>query len=56
MDAIALDGVRRIVAYLERAVTDGNDREARWQMMMAALEGGMSISKGLGPAHPLETL
>lgn len=53
MDAIALDGVRRIVAYLERAVTDGNDREARWQMVMAALEGGMSISKGLGPAHAL---
>jgi 4-hydroxybutyrate dehydrogenase len=53
VDAIALDGVRRIFAYLERAVADGNDREARWQMMMAALEGGMSISKGLGPAHAL---
>jgi len=53
IDAIALDGVRRIFAYLERAVNDGNDREARWQMMMAALEGGMSISKGLGPAHAL---
>jgi alcohol dehydrogenase class IV len=53
VDAIALDGVRRIFAYLERAVARGNDREARWQMMMAALEGGMSISKGLGPAHAL---
>jgi alcohol dehydrogenase class IV len=53
VDAIALDGVRRIFAYLGRAVTNGNDREARWQMMMAALEGGMSISKGLGPAHAL---
>jgi 4-hydroxybutyrate dehydrogenase len=53
VDAIALDGIRRVVAYLERAVSDGNDREARWQMMMAALEGGMSISKGLGPAHAL---
>ena len=53
VDAIALDGIRRVVAYLERAVADGNDREARWQMMMAALEGGMSISKGLGPAHAL---
>jgi 4-hydroxybutyrate dehydrogenase len=51
VDAIALDGVRRIFAYLERAIA--NDREARWQMMMAALEGGMSISKGLGPAHAL---
>jgi alcohol dehydrogenase class IV len=53
VDAIALDGVRRVFAYLERAVADRNDREARWQMMMAALEGGMSISKGLGPAHAL---
>ena len=53
LDAIALDGIQRVFAYLERAVANGNDREARWQMMMAALEGGMSISKGLGPAHAL---
>jgi len=53
VDAIALDGIRRTFAHLERAVADGNDREARWQMMMAALEGGISISKGLGPAHAL---
>jgi len=53
VDAIALDGIRRVFVYLERAVTDGNDGEARWQMMMAALEGGISISKGLGPAHAL---
>jgi 4-hydroxybutyrate dehydrogenase len=53
VDAIALDGIRRVFAYLERAVADGNDREARWQIMMAALEGGMSICKGLGPAHAL---
>ena len=53
VDAIALDGVRRVFGYLERAVADGGDREARWQMMTAALEGGISISKGLGPAHAL---
>jgi alcohol dehydrogenase class IV len=53
VDAIALDGIRRAVAYLERAVADGNDREARWHMMMAAVEGGMAISKGLGGAHAL---
>lgn len=53
LDAIALDGIQRTVAHLERAVTDTNDREARWHVMMAALEGGMSISKGLGPAHAL---
>ncbi len=53
IDAMALHTVPRIFAYLERAVVDGNDRESRWQMMMAALAGGMTISKGLGPAHAL---
>lgn len=53
LDAIALDGIRRVFAYLERAVAVRNDREARWQMMMAALEGGITIPKGLGPAHAL---
>lgn len=53
VDAIALDGVRRAAAFIERAVEDGTDREARWHMMMAALEGGMAISKGLGIAHAL---
>jgi 4-hydroxybutyrate dehydrogenase len=53
LDAVALDGIQRTLAYLERAVSNGRDREARWHMMMAALEGGMSITKGLGPAHAL---
>jgi alcohol dehydrogenase class IV len=53
VDAIALDGIRRAARYLERAVADGQDREARWHMMMAAVEGGMAISKGLGCAHAL---
>lgn len=53
VDAIALDGVRRVLTYLERAVNDGGDREARWNMMMAAVQGGMSIHKGLGLAHSL---
>jgi alcohol dehydrogenase class IV len=53
LDAIALDGIQRVFAYLERAVADGSDLKARWQMMMAALEGGMSINNGLGPAHAI---
>ncbi len=53
VDAIALDGIRRVVTWIERAVADGSDREARWHMMMAALAGGIGISKGLGPAHAL---
>ena len=52
-EAIALDGIRRVVTYIERAVADGNDREARWNMQMAATEGGMALSKGLGSAHAL---
>ena len=53
VDAIALDGISRVVGYIERAVNDGFDREARWNMAMAALEGGMAISKGLGSVHEL---
>ncbi len=49
--AIALDCVARAGAWLVRAVEDGADREARWQMMMAALEGGMTFQKGLGAVH-----
>lgn len=49
--AIALDGIRHVVGYIERAVRDGQDREARRALMVAALEGGMAIHMGLGPAH-----
>src|SRR5258708_36962943 len=53
VDAVALGGVRRVVAHVERAVNDGKDRDGRWQMMMAALEGGISLSKGAGPEHAI---
>jgi 4-hydroxybutyrate dehydrogenase len=52
-DAVALDGIERLNIYLPRAVADGTDREARWNVMMGAVEGGMSMWKGLGPAHAL---
>jgi alcohol dehydrogenase class IV len=51
--ALALDGVRHVVSFIERAVTDGNDREARKMLMVAALEGGMAIHMGLGPGHAI---
>jgi 4-hydroxybutyrate dehydrogenase len=51
--ALALDGMRHVVAFIERAVKDGADREARKGMMMAALEGGMAIQMGLGPGHAI---
>lgn len=52
-EAIALDGLSRAVAQIERAVADGGDREARREMMMAALEGGLTFQKGLGAVHSL---
>ena len=52
-EAIALDGAGRITRHLERAVKDGQDREARWNMMMAAMEGAMAFQKGLGAVHAL---
>jgi alcohol dehydrogenase class IV len=53
LQAIALDGIARAVRYVRRATADGRDREARSQMLMAALQGGMSIWNGLGPIHAL---
>ena len=51
-DAIALDACTRVFAYVERATANGEDRDARWHMMMAALQA-MMCGKGLGPVHAL---
>jgi alcohol dehydrogenase class IV len=50
-EAIALDGLGRVVRHIETAYRDGGDREARWQMMMASMEGAMAFQKGLGAVH-----
>ncbi len=52
-DGIALEGLRRAAAYLERAVTDGSDIEARREMLAAALNAGLAAQKGLGGVHAL---
>lgn len=52
-DAIALDVLRRLWEWLPRAVSDGTDREARWNVMMGALEAAMTTWKGLGLSHAL---
>jgi alcohol dehydrogenase class IV len=52
-EAIALDGLVRAVSNIELAVTQGSNREARYEMMMAALEGGLTFQKGLGAVHAL---
>ncbi|MBR0755279.1 iron-containing alcohol dehydrogenase [Bradyrhizobium jicamae] len=53
IDAMALDGIRRIWQYLPRATMDGTDLVARSEVMMAAFEGGAAIAKGLGPGHAI---
>jgi 4-hydroxybutyrate dehydrogenase len=52
-EAIALDGVGRIGKWLERTVQDGQNREGRWNLMMASMEGAMAFQKGLGAVHSL---
>ena len=52
-EAIALDGAGRIWRNLERAVADGSNLAARSEMMMGALEGGLTFQKGLGAVHAL---
>lgn len=52
-EAIALDGLTRCAAHIETATRDGKHRDARWNMMMAAMEGAMAFQKGLGAVHAL---
>ncbi|MEM1087652.1 MAG: iron-containing alcohol dehydrogenase [Pseudomonadota bacterium] len=54
-DGVALDGLTRAVGKgaLKRAVEDGSDKEARWDMMMASYEGALGFVKGLGSVHAL---
>lgn len=52
-EAIGVDGAERIGAWIERAVKDGGDRDARWHMMMGSFEGALAFSKGLGAVHGL---
>jgi alcohol dehydrogenase class IV len=52
-DGIGLDGLERGWAHIERATRDGSDRDARWQMMSASMQGAMAFQKGLGCVHSL---
>lgn len=52
-DGIALDGLSRGWAHIERATRDGQDREARLNMMSASMQGAMAFQKGLGCVHSL---
>ncbi len=52
-EAIALDGAARLWRNIATAVDDGADIAARSEMMMGAVEGGLSFQKGLGAVHAL---
>ena len=52
-DGISLDGLARGWSHIERATRDGQDRDARWNMMSASMQGAMAFQKGLGCVHSL---
>jgi 4-hydroxybutyrate dehydrogenase len=52
-EGIALDGLEKAWHHIERATRDGADREARWMMMSASMQGAMAFQKGLGAVHSL---
>lgn len=52
-DGIALDGLERGWHHIERATRNGDDREARLNMMSASMQGAMAFQKGLGCVHSL---
>jgi 4-hydroxybutyrate dehydrogenase len=52
-DGIALDGLRRGWAHIERATKNGADQEARFHLMSASMQGAMAFQKGLGCVHSL---
>jgi 4-hydroxybutyrate dehydrogenase len=52
-DAIALGGLELCATSLARAVSQGDDLEARGAMMKAAMMGAVAFQKGLGACHSL---
>ena len=54
-EAVGLDGIERVIRgnNLIKAVEDGSNKEARWNMMMASTEGALAFSKGLGAVHSM---
>ncbi|HOU52629.1 MAG TPA: iron-containing alcohol dehydrogenase [Myxococcota bacterium] len=53
-DALCREAIPRAVEALPRAFRDGSDREARQEMALASLFGGLALANGgLGAAHGL---
>jgi alcohol dehydrogenase class IV len=52
VDALCLEGMRRVVRGLPRAYANGRDTEAREDMSLASLFGGLALANaGLGGVH-----
>jgi len=52
VDAICVEGIRRVAGALRRAYHDGADREARCDMSLGSLFGGLALANaGLGVVH-----
>lgn len=52
-DAIAIDGLERGFKNIVKATMNGKDREARKEMMLCSLQGGLAFQKSLGAVHSL---
>ena len=52
-DGIGLDGLTRGWSHIEQATRNGADRDARWNMMSASVQGALAFQKGLGCVHSL---
>ncbi|MBB1488738.1 iron-containing alcohol dehydrogenase [Oceanospirillum sediminis] len=52
-EGIAVEGIRLVKEYLPTAVADGNNIDARMQMIVASAMGATAFQKGLGGMHAL---
>lgn len=52
-EGIALEGMRLVKEYLPRAVRNGQDMDARLQMLVASSMGATAFQRGLGAIHAL---
>jgi alcohol dehydrogenase len=55
-DGIALEGMRLVKNFLQRAVKDGSDIDARAGMLVAASMGATAFQKGLGDERSIYAL
>ncbi|MGI9294252.1 MAG: iron-containing alcohol dehydrogenase, partial [Pseudomonadales bacterium] len=51
--AVGLDGASRVFANIQRVWHEPDNKQARWEMMMGSIEGGMTMLNGLGAIHAM---